>query len=121
MQRNGKGARLTPQSRKHRGYATQRIVCDGLQDVFPGCYPPGAGESGDDVRNAPGWSIEVKARRAFNPLEWMRQARKRQAETGNDIAVVMRPDGAGPASLDDWPVFMPFSQWKDIMRELESK
>ena len=103
---------MTVQSRKHRGYATQRIVCDGLQDLFPGCYPPGAGESGDDVRNALGWSIEIKARRSFNPLEWMRQARKNSGD--NMHAVVVRPDGGGPASLDEWPVIMTFAQFKKL-------
>ena len=106
---------MTVQSRKSRGYATQRIVCEALQDIFPGCYPPGAGESGDDVRNAPHWSIEIKARRAFNPLEWMRQARKNSGD--NMHAVVVRPDGAGPASVDEWPVIMTLAQYR-VLAEL---
>lgn len=104
---------MTVQSRKARGMATQRIVCEALQDVFPGCYPPGAGESGEDVRNAPGWSIEIKARRAFNPLEWMRQVMK--SGSANRHVVIMRPDGAGPATVDSWPAFMTVGQLKGII------
>lgn len=109
---------MTPQSRKHRGYATQRIVADAAQDTFPGCYPPGAGESGDDLRNTPGWSFEVKARRAFNPLEWMRQVKKNAA--WNDVAVVMRPDGAGPTTVDDWPAFVPYGQLRRMIRDIQA-
>lgn len=64
------------------------------------------------MRQAPGWALEVKARRAFNPLEWMRQVRKNG--DSRNVAVIMRPDGAGPATLDEWPVFMPFAQFKKM-------
>lgn len=62
----------------------------------------GAGRSGRDILNVLGLAIEVKARRDYSPLAWLRQATS--TADGDLPLVVHRPDGMGPASIADWPV-----------------
>lgn len=92
-------------SRKVRGMATQRMVAAywSEHERFPYASAGGAGAPGVDVFHVGDVAIEVKARRAFNPQEWMRQA---QRNAGFSMPlVIMRPDGAGETSIGDWPAF----------------
>lgn len=89
------------QSRKHRGYATQRLAADWFNaHGWSGVYPPGAGEKGVDLRNMEGLAPEVKARREFDLTGFLRQAGR---NAGDDLPfVVMRPDGYGPERIAQW-------------------
>ena len=50
------------QSRKHRGYATQRIVAEYLQaNGWEHALPVGAGRDGSDITGIKGLDIEIKA------------------------------------------------------------
>jgi hypothetical protein len=71
------------------------------------------------VLNVP-LSIEVKGRRVFSPLEWIRQARKsaRPEEDQFPPHVVMRPDGVGEASVGDFLVIRRLCDDIDLMAEL---
>lgn len=102
--------------RKERGRETEYLVAASLAaDGWPYAEPTGSGTPGCDVKGTPGVAIEVKARRDFYPAAWMRQAKR---NAGKDLPiVVMRPDGAGPASIDDWPCFIPFSQLRRLLRQ----
>lgn len=105
---------MTSQHRKRRGAKTQVLVAaEWREDGWPFCEDAGAGRNGTDLLNTPGLAVEVKARREFRPLEWMKQAR---TSPGLPI-VVMRPDGAGPASIDDWPTFMRHSDLRRLLRQ----
>lgn len=62
--------------------------------------------AGTDITGTPGLAWELKARRGFTPLAWLRQVRAHQA--GLPIAVI-RPDGLGPAHIDEWCALMRIS------------
>jgi hypothetical protein len=103
-------------SRKRRGADTQRLVAEAWRgDGWPFAEPVGAGAPGRDITGTPGIALEVKARRGFSPQEWLRQA-ARNAKPGEVPAVVLRPDGFGPATVDDWAVIVPHSVFRDLLR-----
>jgi hypothetical protein len=94
---------MTSQSRKHRGYKTQRVVAAYLSQYFPYAQSVGAGAQGSDILNTP-FDIEVKARTGFNPSAVLKQLKARaggrlgfavlrlngQGEQAGDYAVVIR-------------------------------
>lgn len=91
------------QARKHRGYRSQKVVADWLvQHGWPFAESTGAGRSGSDVTGVPGLHIEVKARRAFSPLAWLRQTGKEAETTAGLPFVVFRCDGQGEANVGEW-------------------
>jgi hypothetical protein len=105
------------QHRKHRGYASQRIVADYLRTHgFPYAEPVGAGRDGSDVTGVPGLDIEIKARRGFNPAAAMKQQAER-AKPGRVPFAVLRLDGQGPAAIEAWPVVISLGQFVEILRE----
>ena len=105
------------QHRKHRGYASQRIVADYLRNHgFPFAEPVGAGRDGTDVTGVPGLDIEVKARRGFNPAAAMRQQAERYEPTLLPFAV-LRLDGQGPAAIEDWPVVIRLGAFVEVLRD----
>jgi hypothetical protein len=104
---------MTSQHRKRRGAKTQSLVAAAWrEDGWPFCEDTGAGRNGRDLLGTPGLSVEVKARRDFGPLAWMRQAAKHDGLP----VVVMRPDGAGPATIDDWPAFVRHADLRRLLR-----
>ena len=105
------------QHRKHRGRASERIVAEYLRTHgFPYAEPVGAGRDGSDVTGVPGLDIEVKARRGFNPVAAMKQQAERADEALLPFAV-LRLDGQGPASIEDWPVVVRFGAFIQVLRE----
>lgn len=105
------------QHRKHRGYASQRIVAEYLRDNgFPYAEPVGAGRDGTDVTGVPGLDIEVKARRGFNPSAAMRQQEERAEPTLLPFAV-LRLDGQGPAVIENWPVILRLGAFIPVLRD----
>lgn len=108
---------MPSQHRKHRGYESQRIVADYLQaHGFPYAESTGAGRSGSDITGVPGLDIEVKARRGFDPSAAMRQQAERAEPTLLPFAV-LRLDGQGPASIEDWPVVIRFGAFVAVLRD----
>ena len=94
------------QSRKHRGYRSQRVVAERFAaNGFPHAEPVGAGRSGSDIVGLVGIDVEVKARRDLNMVGLMKQLNAR-AEDGILGIGVIRPDGMGEASIGTWPVVM---------------
>ena len=105
------------QSRKHRGYQAQRIVADYFRDHgWPFAEPTGAGRQGSDLTGVPGLDVEVKARRDLDLTGTLRQQAERAYEHTVCIAVI-RPDGYGPARIDEWPVLMTLKQAIELLRE----
>lgn len=107
------------QSRKHRGYRSQKVVADWF--VSKGwlfAESAGAGRSGNDITGVPGLRIEVKARRGFNPLAWLRQVRA-GAETWNHGVpfVVFRCDGQGEANVGEWGVLLRLDDMTELLKE----
>jgi hypothetical protein len=108
----GEDAVTTP-TRKRRGAASQSIVASYLvANGFPYATDAGAGRNGVDILGTAGLSWEVKARRGFSPLAWIRQA----AGSPGLPLVVLRPDGMGPASIADWPVTLRLSDVVSLLR-----
>ena len=104
------------QSRKHRGFNSQRIVADWFSvNGWTYAEPVGAGRAGSDITGMPGIDIEVKARRGFDPLAAMRQQEERAAFI--DIAfAILRMDGQGPAVIGGWPVVIRLDQFTELLR-----
>lgn len=92
-------------SRKRRGMRTQKLVAEYLREIWPFADTAGAGRSGQDILNTPGFAGEVKAQSRVNLGAWLRQAAVNAGE--DEIPyVVFRINGQGEASIDDWLVAM---------------
>jgi len=101
-------------TRKQRGHDTQNLIAAVFAlNGWPHAESAGAGRRGRDILGTPGVAVEVKARKDFSPLAWIRQA-VAQAE-GDLPLVVCRPDGMGPASVDSWPVVMRLSDVLNLL------
>lgn len=104
-------------TRKRRGADTQRIVAGALKrSGWPFAEPVGAGATGKDITGTPGLAFEVKARAGFDPVAWVRQAVRNA--NGDDLpAVILRPNGMGPANVDDWVVVLRFGDLVGLLHE----
>jgi hypothetical protein len=103
-------------TRKSRGRETERLVAERLRSIWPHAHATAPGAPGPDVNETPGYAIEVKARRGLNLPEWMRQASRHSAAHGGTPLLIVRLDGQGPASVDDWPVVMRLADFIDLER-----
>jgi len=73
-----------------------------------------SGASGSDILNTP-FHIEVKARKDFSPLAWVKQNERRP--DGKLAFVVYRPNGVGENAED----YLFIARMGDIMPLLEDK
>jgi hypothetical protein len=69
--------------------------------------------AGKDITNVP-FDVEVKARTAFQPLEWLRQASKRAAASDELPFVVCRMNGQG----EDSENYLAFMRFADLVQLL---
>jgi hypothetical protein len=105
---------MTSPHRKRRGSETQATVARYFAaNGWPYCTDAGAGRTGSDLLGVPGLAVEIKARRSYSPLAWIRQAAKGAAGVP---LVVHRPDGMGPASIADWPVTLRLEDAVRLLR-----
>lgn len=105
---------MTDASRKRRGSETQTAAARWFQaNGWPYAESAGAGRTGSDITGLPGLACEVKARRSYSPLSWLRQA---SAGSGLPF-VIHRPDGLGPASVDNWPVTIRLSHFTQLLHD----
>ena len=102
---------MPSQSRKHRGFRTERVVATYLQQWWSGASV-GRG-NGKDVVNVP-FDLEVKARSTFNPMEWLRQSRKRTQENHELNMVVCRMNGQGEHAAE----YLAFMKFSDLVQLL---
>lgn len=107
---------MPSQHRRHRGYASQRIVAERLRVAgWPFAEPVGAGRPGSDITGVVGLDIEVKARRGLDLPGWLRQTVDRAGDA--TPLLVVRPDGFGEASIDLWPAIMPLGTMIGVLRD----
>ncbi len=101
-------------SRKARGMKAQSLVAEFLRPLFPWVATVGGASQGRDLLNTPGFAVEVKARREFVPLAWLRQA---QGYAGGDEIplVIWQPDGTGPANIDRFGVMLTLGDFKRLL------
>lgn len=57
----------------------------------------------------------IKARRAFNPLAWIKQSVA--AADGRLPLVIIRCDGQGEATIDEWPVMLRLADAIKLLHE----
>jgi len=101
---------MPSQSRKHRGFRTERVVATYLSQWWRSASI-GRG-SGKDIHNVP-FDIEVKARSDFQPLAWLKQVEKR-AQGKELSAVVCRMNSQG----EDASQYLAFMRFQDLVQLL---
>lgn len=107
---------MPSQHRKHRGYTSQRIVAEEFRKAgWLYAEPTGAGRQGTDILGLIGIDVEVKARRALDLTGALNQQAERAAD-GILPVTIIRPDGYGPARIQDWPAAMKL---KTLIRLLD--
>jgi hypothetical protein len=98
-------------NRKDRGLRTERVVAAYLSQWWrSACVGRGAGK---DILNVP-FDVEIKARTAFQPLEWLRQATKRASASNELPFVVCRMNGQG----EDASEYLAFMRFGDLVQLL---
>lgn len=108
---------MPSQSRKHRGYRTQKVGAEHLAaNGFPYAESTGAGRSGTDITGTPGIDWEVKARTGFDPSAAMKQLSERSKDGVLGI-VLMRLNGQGESSVGDWCTIMRFDDVINLLRD----
>lgn len=93
---------MASQSRKYRGYETQRIFAEYIRSTFPYAEPTGAGRQGKDILSTPGIYFELKARTGFSPTEALKQTVAPAQEAGDIPIIIMRMNGQGPKNVGKW-------------------
>ena len=101
---------MPSQSRKHRGFRTERVVVSYLSQWWRSASV-GRG-AGKDIHNVP-FDIEVKARSDFQPLAWLKQVEKR-AQGKELSAVVCRMNSQG----EDASQYLAFMRFQDLVQLL---
>ena len=96
--------------RKDRGLRTERVVAEYLRQWWQ--FANVGRGAGKDILNVP-FDVEIKARAAFQPLEWLRQATKRA--DGKELPfVVSRMNGQGETA-EDYLAFMRFGDLVQLL------
>jgi hypothetical protein len=101
---------MPSQSRKHRGYRTERVIESYLRQWWENASV-GRG-AGKDIHNVP-FDCEIKARTEFQPLAWLNQVTKRAG--GKELPfVVCRMNGQG----EDAAEYLAFMRFGDLVQLL---
>ena len=104
---------MSTQSRKHRGYRTQRVVAEYLRAWYPYAESTGAGRQGSDILGTP-FDVEVKAVTKFSPLGWIKQIKERKSD--KLAFVVLRCNGQGE-KVEDYVVLIPMSEFMKVLHD----
>lgn len=108
---------MTSQSRKHRGYRTQKVVAEYLKaNGFPHAESTGAGRSGTDVTGIVGVDIEVKARTGLDLPGLMRQLNERHTEGTLGLGVI-RLNGQGEGNVGSWVMVLRLEDGANLLRD----
>ena len=102
---------MPSQSRKHRGYRTERVIESYLRQWWENASV-GRG-AGKDINNVP-FDAEIKARSSFAPLAWLKQVTKRAAPQNELPFVVCRMNGQG----EDAAEYLAFMRFGDLVQLL---
>ena len=103
---------MPSQHRKHRGYATERIVANYLQQWFMHASV-GRGQ-GADIQNVP-FDIEIKARNSLDIKGTLRQIKARTSKTGILGFACFRLNGQGEASVEEFVCMLPLSDLVQLL------
>jgi hypothetical protein len=105
---------MASQHRKHRGYATERLVANYLQQWWQAASV-GRGQ-GKDVLNVP-FDIEIKARNSLDIKGTLRQIKARTDKTGELGFACFRLNGQGEASVGEFVCMLPLSDLVQLLRK----
>jgi len=83
---------------------------------WPYAMSAGAGREGSDVVGLVDLDVEIKARTGFEPLAAIKQMQARRRPGALPFAV-LRMNGTGEATIDDWPVVMRLEDAIYLLRE----
>jgi hypothetical protein len=108
---------MPSQSRKHRGYRSQKVVAMYLAEHgFPFAESTGAGRPGTDITGTVGIDWEVKARKDFSPSATIKQLKDRH--NGKDLPVaVLRLNGQGEANVGEWVTLLRLEDFVELLRQ----
>ena len=108
---------MTQNSRRLRGRRTEIVVAEYFSRIWENARAVNSGASGSDCLGTP-FHIEIKARKDFNPLAWVKQNEKR--DDGKLKFVVYRANGMGD-SLEAVDNYLFIARLGDMMPLLEDK
>ena len=103
---------MASQHRKHRGYATERLVQSYLQQWWPNASV-GRGQ-GKDISNVP-FDVEIKARNSLDIKGTLRQIKARTSKTGELGFACFRLNGQGMASVEEFVCMLPLSDLVELL------
>jgi hypothetical protein len=103
---------MASQSRKYRGFSTERVVAKYLSTWW--AHADIGRGAGKDITHVP-FDMEVKARSAFQPKAWIDQVIKRASKSNDLPIVVCRLNGQGEASPQDYLAFMRLGDLVDLL------
>ena len=107
---------MPSQHRKHRGYATERLVANYLQQWWRNASV-GRGQ-GKDVLNVP-FDIEIKARNSLDIKGTLRQIKARTAKTGELGFACFRLNGQGEASVEEFVCMLTLGDLVELLRKAD--
>jgi hypothetical protein len=105
---------MPSQHRKHRGYATERLVANYLQQWWSNASV-GRGQ-GADIQNVP-FDIEIKARNSLDIKGTLRQIKARTAKTGELGFACFRLNGQGEASVGEFVCMLSLSDLVQLLKK----
>jgi hypothetical protein len=105
---------MASQHRKHRGYATERLVASYLQQWWPSASV-GRGQ-GKDCLNVP-FDIEVKARNSLDIKGTLRQIKARTSKSGELGFACFRLNGQGEASVEEFVCMLTLGDLVELLRK----
>lgn len=111
-------AETTRRHNREKGARTQALVAEWYQRLWPTANSQAGSSRGRDVRGVPA-DIEVKFRKDFSPLGWIKQGRARVRPETDVLPpwVVMRPVGVGE-HLEEFLVIRTLADDTAILEEL---
>ena len=107
---------MPSQHRKHRGYATERLVANYLQQWWSNASV-GRGQ-GADIQNVP-FDIEIKARNSLDIKGTLRQIKARTSKTGVLGFACFRLNGQGEASVEEFVCMLTLSDLVELLRKAD--
>jgi hypothetical protein len=105
---------MASQHRKHRGYATERIVAMYLQQWWHAASV-GRGQ-GEDIQNVP-FDMEIKARNSLDIKGTLRQIKARTDKSGKLGIACFRLNGQGEASVGEFVCMLSLVGLVQLLRK----